>query len=342
MTQDKMQAPRGEQLIGTLRRKKEKHNKFEDAWKQKVLCCLEGSLLSMKTMNGSKLQSEERLDITQWIVEATATGNPSERSKFFLTREQQQIKLKADSIAEADLWVRNLKTASRRGLEQFSNQVSKESSALSFKYPSSTSFDSSPARPVPEQPSPYSQANIQTIYRTNSGSVVTKQNSEYNPPHPANPQMNFSFSGAIPGSGGTSESSSPPLAVLPMMLRIVLCSAQNFTRSTAARRRQRPALTGLRHPSPPAVRRRRRRAHAAGHRPLLSSAGRREPAAAAGHPARRLVSVRRARTPRGRPGLGSGLGFPWRPSTAAARPQHASHRLSPRKALSLVACDVSL
>jgi hypothetical protein len=198
-----MLAPRGEQLIGTLRRKKDKHTKFEDAWKQKVLCCLEGSLLSMKTMNG-RLQSEERLDITEWAIEATISGSDIERSKFYLTRDNQKIKLKAVSTSEADLWVKNLRIASRRGIELPTNVIPKVLIASSFKHPFIPGNSAQPSSDTPTSPS-------RKLFYNNSRSLVAEHDSNLGgsfslntPPPATNPQMSFST------TNGTSDLR-PPL-----------------------------------------------------------------------------------------------------------------------------------
>ena len=278
-----MQPPRGEQLVGTLRRKKEKHNKFEDAWKQKVLCCLEGSLLSMKTMNGSRLHTEERLDITQWSVEATVTGNENEKSKFFLTRAQQQIKLKADSIAEADLWVKTLKAASRRRIEAPSSVNPKDlvTMSMSFKHSPSPPFDADTTRLGPASSPPANPlADIKTIYRTNSGSVVTRPNtgsfSEHGAQYPSRSQNSLSFSGET-HPAGTSKRSPPP----PRPCRHRILYGRVIVRLAGRRKRPAAASGARRHSAAPRLlRRRRRRRQRRGrrspcHAPLLQSVGRR-------------------------------------------------------------------
>eukprot|EP00282_Hemiselmis_andersenii_P031534 CAMPEP_0169454840 /NCGR_PEP_ID=MMETSP1042-20121227/15494_1 /TAXON_ID=464988 /ORGANISM="Hemiselmis andersenii, Strain CCMP1180" /LENGTH=215 /DNA_ID=CAMNT_0009566943 /DNA_START=87 /DNA_END=731 /DNA_ORIENTATION=- len=102
----------GAELIGTLRRKKDDHGMFEDAWKNKWLCWIKGDMLHMRPtasglLDGAKKGSfkgaRETFPLTLWNVEALA------EAKFCLIRPGgQQVRLRADSQAESELWVKKL------------------------------------------------------------------------------------------------------------------------------------------------------------------------------------------------------------------------------------------
>jgi hypothetical protein len=104
------------ELVGTLRRKKEDHGMFEDPWKRKVFCCLSGSMLNMR--NASDQSGQESFELGKWDVVVR------EKGKFILKRVQgdYQVQLKAESPAEADLWVQKL-TAATAAAKQNSNST---------------------------------------------------------------------------------------------------------------------------------------------------------------------------------------------------------------------------
>ena len=93
------------ELVGTLRRKKEDHGMFVDPWKRKVFCWLSGYMLNMR--NASDQSGQESFELGKWEVIVR------EKGKFILKRVQgdYQVQLKAESPAEADLWVQKLTAA---------------------------------------------------------------------------------------------------------------------------------------------------------------------------------------------------------------------------------------
>jgi hypothetical protein len=93
------------ELVGTLRRKKEDHGMFEDPWKKKVFCWLSGNMLNMR--NASDQSGQETFELGKWDLIVR------EKGKFILKRVQgdYQVQLKAESPAEADLWVQKLTAA---------------------------------------------------------------------------------------------------------------------------------------------------------------------------------------------------------------------------------------
>jgi hypothetical protein len=78
---------------------------FEDPWKKKVLCCLSGPTLNMR--NATDQSGQETFDLAKWDIIVR------EKGKFILKRVQgdYQVQLKAESPAEAELWVQKLNAA---------------------------------------------------------------------------------------------------------------------------------------------------------------------------------------------------------------------------------------
>ncbi|KAJ1475386.1 hypothetical protein T484DRAFT_1909725 [Baffinella frigidus] len=100
----------GAELVGSLRRKKEPHGFFEDPWKAKVLCWVKGGMLQLKLAEGgggkTGFQGQEGFDLAKWKVEK------GDKGRFSLVAEKAEpLRLKADTAAEAELWVAKLKTA---------------------------------------------------------------------------------------------------------------------------------------------------------------------------------------------------------------------------------------
>jgi hypothetical protein len=110
------------ELVGTLRRKKEDHGMFEDPWKRKVFCWLSGNMLNMR--NASDQSGQESFELGKWDVIVR------EKGKFILKRVQgdYQVQLKAESPAEADLWVQKLTaaTATAKKLSEASDRAQQE------------------------------------------------------------------------------------------------------------------------------------------------------------------------------------------------------------------------
>ena len=87
-----------------------------------VVCWIKGDMLHMRQTSGGKgslsKKARETFPLTLWNVE------PIEKDKFALVRPGgQQVRMRADSADEAELWVRKLTESMRKAKKEASTSA---------------------------------------------------------------------------------------------------------------------------------------------------------------------------------------------------------------------------